>query len=369
MIHAIGNLANDQSRASECFHAYDADGRMVYCHPTNGEVVDALRAHFTAEQCLFEQPWMPEAIGKEIRGQTNAAQWEVMIQDGKQEVFKATVHCVVVPGSRPIFVVRFYWVLQHEETDRLIKNHILQMARLASVGTLGGPMAHALNNPLASIRGFAEVLKRRFEHVEKVAYFSDKIVVNSDRMKVTIEQLRNMSRSRALAVESDGVDINAVVVATSQIMDEQFKMRNIQMEMELEDALPRIKGDLGQWEALFLALLTQSRDSFNRQADDRKRKIVIKSQAGDGGVCVSYSDTSGGFIASDVSLESNPMDLLLRSESAAGVSAFVVLEVLRRHDAAVQIKVEPEVMMELIMNDLEPAAALFAEDIAQDMVS
>jgi two-component system sporulation sensor kinase A len=101
------------------------------------------------------------------------------------------------------------------------------------VGSLGGAIAHALNNPLATIRGFAEVIKRRFGDVERIGYFADKIITNSDRMRGTIDELRALSKPQHRDGAHGRVDLKDVLESTLGIMDEQCKMHNIDVQCDL----------------------------------------------------------------------------------------------------------------------------------------
>ena len=345
----LGGASGFSQVGVDALRVYDSSGRCNYIWARSGEVVDALSKYVLDDRTLFEQGWLtPEAI-EELRSASGSRFLMASLNHGKHKIFAASVHVIPVKGDN-VFVVHFDWTWQRESMLRTIRLHLLQMARLACVGTLGGPIAHALNNPLAAIRGFAEVLKRRFAQIDRVAYFADKIIANADRMRVTIDQLRMLSRPRPITLASGGVDLNRVIDGTVQIMEEQFKMRNIVIEHDLDATLPRINGDPTQWEALFMSLLAHSRDSFQVQSDQRKRKVKLESYVTGTGVCVRYADTSGGFPATAIGSDKDPMDILLSHDSAIGLPAFVVLEVLRRHGAEVVVRVDTDETTEIVMN-------------------
>lgn len=58
------------------------------------------------------------------------------------------------------------WILL-DETEKLVaRANMLHSAKMASLGTMAGGIAHEINNPLAIIKGYAEVLMRKMKKVE-----------------------------------------------------------------------------------------------------------------------------------------------------------------------------------------------------------
>ncbi len=351
--------------ALDCLCGFDAHGTQVFSKHRNESSYAAVQPHLDSGTSIKSAKWIPAAVKHEIFASKEPQSWTVTIKENNEPCFIVTIHSLGLGESNISYLMEFDWVLRKANESEAIRSHLLQMARLACVGGLGGPIAHALNNPLATIRGFADVLKRRFSQVDKVSYFSDKIITNTERMRLTIEQLRNLSRTRTGIDTKKPVHLNRVIEDTMQIMDEQFKMRNIAFEAKLGSTLPAIAGDSTLWESLFLSLFALSRDAFQTQNDERKRLITVETQATEQGVLIRYADTSGLFpnLSQDSNIDS--MSMLGSQESVFAVPGFVILEVLQRHRAQFKVIVKKNESTELVVTlDSAADSPQFETDLA-----
>ena len=327
------------TKGFDALYIYDEAGELLSCCEKGPEIAAAIDRNLQNMNNLSNATWLPEAIKKEISDSQESKSWNFKIAQGDLELFETFIWLLKSKETQSQIIVHFDWLWKRNQDSRNIRLHLLQMARLASVGGLGGALAHALNNPLATIRGFAEVLKRRFEQFEKVGYFSDKIVANADRMKLIIDGMRQLSRPNSLFGSQSIVDLNATVEGTARIMEEQFKMRNIALETKLAPDLMCIHGDPTLWESLFLSLFAISRDSFQLQNDEKKKIISIQTFMSNGHVGFCYLDNAGGLPAVSDAAHTDALSLLQDNDSSIGLPGFVVLEVLRRHHAQVYWKV------------------------------
>lgn len=331
--------------------AFDAQGNRIYSWVRMPEVAAAMESCGASQQNLFRQAWLPHEHIMDMQQGLSPGPWIVPLVADGQVAMVATVHRIGLRTS-PVsdtFVVHYDWCARRDETLRTLRMHVLQMARLACVGSLGGAIAHALNNPLATIRGFAEVIKRRFGDVERIGYFADKIITNSDRMRGTIDELRAISKPQHRDGAHGRVDLKDVLESTLGIMDEQCKMHNIDVQCDLKPELPAIRGESTQWQALFLSLLAHSRDAFKELPAEQKRKVVVSCEMTAEGLCLRYHDTSGAFPCFDGGLPLDPVDVLMTLDSAKALPVFVALEVLSSSQVNLQVEVEPGQSTDLIM--------------------
>jgi hypothetical protein len=349
----------------DCLSGFDANGTQVFSRHRNESSFAGIQPHLDSDTSIKNAKWIPAAIKQEILASKEPQSWTVTINENNEPCFIVTIHSLGLVQSNICFLMEFDWVSRKANESDAVRSQLLQMARLACVGGLGGPIAHALNNPLATIRGFADVLKRRFSQVDKVGYFSDKIISNTERMRLTIEQLRNLSRARTGIDTQKPVHLNRVIEETMQIMDEQFKMRNIVLQANLGSTLPAIAGDSTLWESFFLSLFALSRDAFQTQNDDRKRFITLETKATEQGVLIRYADTSGRFPNLDQDSNADSLSMLGSQDSEFALPAFVILEVLQRQRAQFKVFVKKDESTELVVTlDSAADSTQFETDLA-----
>ncbi len=347
------------SLRASVFLIYDHDGKALHGTARRSAALSALEGFGSTSNLFNDGSWFPSEKREQVKGSSDVH--DFVLSHKNEPEFEVRLETTRLETGSKHYVVQLQWVGEQRRDQEKLRLQLLKMARLACIGSLGGPIAHALNNPLATIRGFAEVLKRRFAQLEKVAYFSEKIVTNSDRMRITIDQLRKLSRPGVGDTEEE-VNLNGAVESTLKIMEEQFKMRNIDIDVVLAENLPSLPGDHAMWESAFMSLMALSRDSFQVLNDGRKKKVMIETFESGGAVGFRYSDTAGGFppLGSELNMV-DPLSHLTTEKDHVALPVFVVLEVLRIHDAQLSVNVEDDESAELSV--VLPGDSLLDEEV------
>jgi PAS domain S-box-containing protein len=95
---------------------------------------------------------------------------------------------------------------------RSLQARLQQADQLMSLGTVTAGVAHEIRNPLASLRGLAELLGRDGVSDEKRRRYVDTMLESIDRLNRLIEDLLLFSRPRA--AEDDDLDLGRAVAET-----------------------------------------------------------------------------------------------------------------------------------------------------------
>ncbi len=140
---------------------------------------------------------------------------------------------------------------------------LVQAGKLAALGELAAGVAHELNQPLSGIMGFSQelhhLLNKKFADPTALD-FSQEITKNATRMKKIIQQLREFTRK---SVEDfQNVEIVPVIQESLNLLDQQFKSRGIDVQIQSEENLPKIYCNPFQLEQVFINLATNARDAI-----------------------------------------------------------------------------------------------------------
>ena len=153
------------------------------------------------------------------------------------------------------------------------QSQLVQSAKLASIGELAAGVAHELNQPLMVIRGTGQMITRGLAtgrlSLETLGEPLDMIVRNTKRMMNIIEHLRNFSRHSNL--EPNLVDINKTIQDSFLLIGEQLRLREIEVEMNFTETLPRVWSDQNQLEQVLLNLITNARDTIAQKITLNKK--------------------------------------------------------------------------------------------------
>jgi PAS domain S-box-containing protein len=148
------------------------------------------------------------------------------------------------------------------EDLRLAQEQLLQTQKLAAVGQLVSGVAHELNNPLAAIIGYSQLLS---SHVSpKGADYLEKLMRQAKRTQKIIQDLLTFSRQRK--PERHPLDLNGVVEGALMLREFDLQASNLSVVRALTPGLPPILGDRHQLEQAFLNIINNACDAIMEAA-------------------------------------------------------------------------------------------------------
>jgi two-component system, sensor histidine kinase and response regulator len=174
--------------------------------------------------------------------------------------------------------------LQDKLKDRIRLQQELEIAKqqlteqyMSSIfGQLAESLLHELNNPLAAVVGFAELIKRR-------NLIEDEQTIN------LIESIRDMGlrasaklSSLLCVAKTEGsksyINVNDIVKDVLALINARLLSSRVIADIMLQDDLPEIKGSSNQIARAVLALINNAIDEAEEQSDSSLRKITVSTQ-------------------------------------------------------------------------------------------
>lgn len=253
---------------------------------------------------------------------------------------------------------------ENMDTLRKTQRQLLQSAKMASVGALAAGVAHELNNPLAVISGYPELLAS--EGCRPADERFTRIQASVDRMQGIISHLRVFSRDssedKRMTLDISRPISNAVALARPELA-----LAGIHVHIDLEHRSSLILGDGVQIESIFQNLLLNSRDAFKSVPDRRGKSITIKTWAEDNTLHVYYSDNATGI--SDEVLEHifEPFFTTKEAGHGTGLGLAIVHEIVDQHGGQITARNLPPQGINFLLDF--PVAAQGREEAAGKPVS
>ena len=173
------------------------------------------------------------------------------------------------------------------------QEQLVQAGKLATLGELTTGVAHELNNPLNNIGLFLgnSIDLIEMDQIDTTRILRDLRGASQQVRKASeiISHLRTFGRAAPVGRES--MAINQVIRRALSLVQEQFRIRQIAVELDLDPAEPLVNGSPIQLEQVFINLLANARDALT----DAPRKLIkISSAASDDVVIIIVSDTGPG---------------------------------------------------------------------------
>jgi signal transduction histidine kinase len=176
----------------------------------------------------------------------------------------------------------------YENLQRL-QSHLVQKEKLASLGQLVAGAAHEINNPLAAILGYSELLASQPMLKREQAAMAEKIGQQARRTRDLVADL--LSFSQQSPSEKALVDVAALVQRALQMHDVQIRGKNIRVQSVLEPGLPRIWGNSNQLLQTFLHLSENAIDALTEVGGGA---MLVSARHIGSEVVVEFSDSGPG---------------------------------------------------------------------------
>jgi PAS domain S-box-containing protein len=184
-----------------------------------------------------------------------------------------TANIAVAPLLSRDFVAVGRIVLVDDITERVtLEAQLSQADKLSSIGLLAAGVAHEINTPLAVISSYAQMLTKQMRDDARLTPLLERITQQTFRASEIANGLLNFSRTST--TEFRETDLNQVIRDTLALVEHQMKTARITVAMELEGSLPRIHGNPGKLQQVFLNLLLNAKDAMPQGGELRVATIA-----------------------------------------------------------------------------------------------
>jgi PAS domain S-box-containing protein len=259
--------------------------------------------------------------GEEVPVRLSAA----IIREGKREI-----------GSVGIFSdLREDLRLRKElETSQA---QLLQAEKIASLGRLSAGVAHEINNPLAGILIFAELLQRDLDPQAPGQQNVQEIISQTMRCQQIVNRLLEFSR-QSLG-EKTLCNANQVITSCVELIGRQASFHNIDIHLDLSPEIPQIIGDPGQMQQVFTNLLLNAADAMDHQG---KITVTSRPALGRDGLVLTFTDTGRGIPPDIREKIFEPFFTTKSPGKGTGLGLSIVYGVIQRHGGAIEVDSPPE---------------------------
>lgn len=222
-------------------------------------------------------------------------------------------------------------VVMTDITDAaLLQAKLAHSERMATLGRLVSGVAHEVNNPLAAILGFTDLLLENPEVPGNAREDLQIILQETQRTKDIVQDLLSFARQRA--VKRELVNIGAILKQTTKLRSYDLQSHGVEVIEEYDEDLPTVVGDAQQLQQVFLNILNNAYDAIEESG--RSGKIILKTASIGDAIEISLADNGTGI--TEVERIFDPFFTTKQTGKGTGLGLSICYGIVRAHGGEIQ---------------------------------
>jgi PAS domain S-box-containing protein len=222
-------------------------------------------------------------------------------------------------------------VVMTDITDAtLLQAKLAHSEKMATIGRLVSGVAHEVNNPLAAILGFTDLLLENPEVPVSARDDLQIILQETQRTKDIVQDLLSFARQRP--VQRELVSVNNVLRQTIKLRSYDFASHGVEVLEEFDEALAPALGDAQQLQQVFLNILNNAYDAVQESA--QRGRIVIRTRQRNQSIEVAIADNGPGI--SDPERIFDPFYTTKHAGKGTGLGLSICYGIVRAHGGEIQ---------------------------------
>ena len=226
-------------------------------------------------------------------------------------------------------------IILDDITDRTeLERRLVQADKLSSIGLLAAGVAHEVNTPLAVISTYAQMLAKQISGDARTAPLLEKITRQTFRASEIVNSLLNFSRTST--TEFVSLEVNKILHETLTLVEHQLAQAGVQVQVSLAENLPRVRGNAGKLQQVFLNLVLNARDAMESGG-----RLEVATAAQDSAVRVLVRDSGSGIAPENLARIFDPFFTTKGAKRGTGLGLSVSYGIVREHGGDIEVASEP----------------------------
>jgi two-component system NtrC family sensor kinase len=307
----------------------DHAGRIRRANRAFAELVDAPPATLIGRpwQAFVPPEWMTD-LQRALDRQGAAP--EVDLRTGDRH------YCVsVVPiagGDRANTVLLF----DDQTNQRRLQDQLIQSEKMSAIGQLIAGIAHDLNNPLASVVGFADFLVEMRDVPANLREPLAVIQEEAERASSIVKNLLSFARKQDHQRRSTAV--KPLLEATFTLLRNQLMATRVDARLEIDEDLPPLAVDAVQIQQVFVNLINNAAQAI--LSTGRPGTVLVRARRFLDGVAVDVIDDGPGMTEALAAQVFEPFFTTKPEGEGTGLGLSISQGIVREHGGRITLVTE-----------------------------
>jgi PAS domain S-box-containing protein len=328
----------------------DKDFKPIFMHGAVEAITGYSEEQFLSGQIRWDRLIYPDDVTRYFQsvqgvsmGKISSTQREYRIQrkDGEVRWVRELIQNTEEPGVYQGVIHDITEIKRSETVINEYRENMVQMERMASLGTIGATIAHQLNQPLTVIRLLLQQSKRVLSKTKAKALAQVKDNLEDSLSEVShaigiINQYLTFSRSMP-AEKAEELDLKSIAEKIVIVMSESARKAGMKLLVENMERLPKIEGYTCDLEQLFFILIQNAIQAVD---EGRSCRLTISGSVCDSGVELKFSDTCRGIASADLDRIFEPFFTTKPPGQGTGLGLSILRRIISKYSGKVHVESE-----------------------------
>lgn len=312
--------------ASDAIMTFDSLGRFTSVNDAgeriSGYSRDELIGRFFGPLLpLMELPRAVMEFRKALSGEPGQFESVVVRKDGERRHITITYSCP--QRSREVLCL-----IRDATEEKQLQQQLVQSEKMGAIGQLVSGVAHELNNPLASISAFAQLMLSDANLTTEDRHATEVIASESRRAARIVHNLLTFARQHK--AEKTDADINQVIENALELRGYDLSVRGIQIERSYVDPPPSTMVDAYQVQQVILNLVTNAEQAM-AGVERAHHRLTVRTRRDGETIRIEIEDTGPGIPPECLERIFNPFYTTKPVGHGTGLGLSISLGIISEH--------------------------------------
>jgi two-component system NtrC family sensor kinase len=287
-------------------------------------------------ELLLDRPWptlVPpgwvEGIGATLG--SGPSRGEAELKAGER-TFVVSAH-PILGESAPTWLLMF----ENQTERRRLQYQLVQSEKMSAIGQLIAGVAHDLNNPLASVVGFADLLAEAEDAPARLREPLQVIRDEADRAAGIVRNLLSFARQQER--QRRPTALRKLLSATVGLLRNQLMAQGVDVALELELDLPEPTVDPNQVQQVFVNLISNAAQAI--ASAGRPGKVIIRGRRRDDRLTIEVIDDGPGMPPEVAARVFEPFYTTKPEGQGTGLGLSISQGIIKEHGGRVLVTTSP----------------------------
>jgi PAS domain S-box-containing protein len=321
--------------ASDAIFTVDVDGRFTSVNraleTATGRARDNLLGeHFSVVIDARDRDAMQRVLGDTLRGRRQRHELRYLDANGVSRP-GAILTAPVIEGGN---VVGLLGIVRDMSEEKLLIEQLVQQEKLAAIGQLVSGVAHELNNPLASVMAFSQlVLANPHDDAERDESLR---TINAEAKRAAKIVSNLLTFARQHPPQRATTRVNEVISSVLEMRRYALAVHGVALDARLDAALPPIWADSFQLQQVILNLVGNAEQALSGWTGEKR--IMVTSETRGSRIVITVNDSGPGIPAAEIDRVFNPFYTTKGIGKGTGLGLSVSDGIVREHGGSIRVE-------------------------------